>query len=410
MVSPSPNIRVLALVPYANPYGVGEAFSSYRLAKELSEHCELTVLAQSPRPSALVEHIPRANVIAWPDVPIFKRLGRLDAMLKPGFAVFARRVRTWLRNAGADKTFDVVHQMAPLALRYTCPVPASPNAIRVMGPLAGSLPTPDTLKQDAKDPILVRLRNLDKFRMRWDAALRSTYRYTDLAIGAAPYVRNLLPNCFTGRFEVMSEVGIDDTLQSPRALDRNTNDGTLRVLFVGRLVGTKGLGLLLDAMHNVKCSSPVQLDIVGDGPLRPHFTSQATQLSNVRVRFHGRLPREEVDIFYQRADVFALPSFREPSGNAVIEAMSWGLPVLVIDYGGPAHAVNNECGIKIPLGPRERMVSQIAEELNALLQSPTRRSELGARALAHIRTLSWRCKATTLCRWYHDILSERRAV
>ena len=55
-----------------------------------------------------------------------------------------------------------------------------------------------------------------------------------------------------------------------------------------------------------------------------------------------------IDDFYRAADVFVFPSYREPGGNVVFEAMSFGLPLVVGDRGGPGSAVDERSGIRVP--------------------------------------------------------------
>jgi hypothetical protein len=79
-----------------------------------------------------------------------------------------------------------------------------------------------------------------------------------------------------------------------------------------------------------------------------------------RVNFKGRLPRDEVLKIYPEYDVFVFPSLHDTGGYAVIEAMFNELPVICLDCGGPAVAVRDGCGTKVPLGSRTRVVQDLA--------------------------------------------------
>ena len=63
---------------------------------------------------------------------------------------------------------------------------------------------------------------------------------------------------------------------------------------------------------------------------------------------------------YADYDVFLFPGLHDTGANAVIEAMFNELPVICLDCGGPAVAVRGNCGIKVPLGRREKVIGDLA--------------------------------------------------
>ena len=152
-------------------------------------------------------------------------------------------------------------------------------------------------------------------------------------------------------FDVLSETGIEAL---PEASDRSGRP-TVRLLYVGRLVRTKGARDAIRAMSLLR-ELPVTLDVIGDGFDREPCEALVAQLSlHDRVTFHGRLDRAEVDDYYRAADIFVFPSYREPGGNVVFEAMSHGLPLVVSDRGGPGSAVDDSSGIRVtPVTPPVR--------------------------------------------------------
>ena len=99
------------------------------------------------------------------------------------------------------------------------------------------------------------------------------------------------------------------------------------VLFVGRLVKTKRVDLLLKAMKHLP--KDYSLHIVGDGEERENLEELGKALG-VNVTFHGaRSP----DVFYSKATVFVSPSETEGLGYTSLEAMCAGCPVIGRDFG-----------------------------------------------------------------------------
>jgi len=107
------------------------------------------------------------------------------------------------------------------------------------------------------------------------------------------------------------------------------------VLFSGRLIAKKGVGILLEAFSEVVDDIPAQLAIVGDGPLRSELESRAAELGLPvnSVHFAGFVEPARLSEWYAMADVFVLPS-SETWGVVVLEALASGLPVLVSDEVG----------------------------------------------------------------------------
>lgn len=111
---------------------------------------------------------------------------------------------------------------------------------------------------------------------------------------------------------------------------RGTNvTGLTRSLFVGRLIESKGLDVLLEAFSRVEAG---ELWVVGDGPLRGRIEAAAAQ--NPRIRWLGWLDGDALADVYRQADVLVVPSLYEPWGLVVHEGLAYGLPVIVSDQVG----------------------------------------------------------------------------
>lgn len=261
-----------------------------------------------------------------------------------------------------NEHFDVAHQLAPLALRYPSPLRHF-DVPYVIGPLAGSLSTPESFAHEfGNEPWYVRLRSLDGLRLRYDRTLRASYQRAEVVFGAAPYVSDILQPLGLRRFEVISETGV--AAVSGRSDSRDHRALTLHLLFVGRLVRSKGAIDAIRAIGLVRDRACVHLDVVGDGPERAACEREIRRLAlSNEVTLHGRLPRERVEEFYRCSHLLLFPSFREPSGNVVIEAMSHGLAVIVADRGGPAEAVGGTGGVKVAVTNPEQFAHDLAESI-----------------------------------------------
>lgn len=123
----------------------------------------------------------------------------------------------------------------------------------------------------------------------------------------------------------------------------------VRLLSVGRLVPTKNLAFLIGALNTVRTENWF-LDIVGAGS---ELNALKIAVKNFdlqdKVEFHGH--SENVEKFYQRADLFVFPSLLENSPVVVLEAMSNALPALAFVPDGKRYrSANDELIIHMQTG------------------------------------------------------------
>lgn len=145
------------------------------------------------------------------------------------------------------------------------------------------------------------------------------------------------------------------------------------VLYVGRLAPKKGLEYLIEAVAEIDA----ELTIVGDGSERPRLEQTAAD-SGAEVTFEGEVAPDEVSQYYRSTSVFALASTEgEGMPNVVLEAMSWGLPVVATDSGGlPSLIEDGYNGYLVPM----RDPQSLSAKLETLLQDDQTRATLGANA------------------------------
>ncbi len=122
----------------------------------------------------------------------------------------------------------------------------------------------------------------------------------------------------------------------------------VRFVNVARLVPDKDQETLIRAFAIVNAQIPQStLHLVGDGPLRANLTSIAQELKIAEnVIFHGA--SNNVREHLLQAQIFVLSSLDEGTPNAVLEAMSSGLPVVATAVNGvPDIVKHNEHGLLV---------------------------------------------------------------
>ena len=125
--------------------------------------------------------------------------------------------------------------------------------------------------------------------------------------------------------------------------------GRIIVLFVGRLTKQKSLNTFLQALSMaVRACPSLHLILLGEGPERAELEQQASAMAITdHVTFAGYQP--DVAAYLQTAHMFVLPSVSEGISNALLEAMSVGLPCLASSVGGnPEVLGHGKYGVLLP--------------------------------------------------------------
>lgn len=124
-------------------------------------------------------------------------------------------------------------------------------------------------------------------------------------------------------------------------------------LFVGRLVGDKGINELVEAFSQLNKDYPdTRLMLVGryEDELDPIKDESKDRIKNSPAILElGPKYEDELVVYYAAADCFVFPSYREGFPNTVLEAGAMGLPSIVTDINGSREIVVNEKnGVIIP--------------------------------------------------------------
>jgi glycosyltransferase involved in cell wall biosynthesis len=152
------------------------------------------------------------------------------------------------------------------------------------------------------------------------------------------------------------------------------------ILYAGRLAPEKRLDDLLLAGHDL-ANPRVWLMLAGEGRERARLERQARALSLPRVLFPGLLGQEELARLYLAADIFVLPSDREPWGLVINEAMNFSLPIVASEVvGAVPDLVHADNGLVFPPGNADAL----RRCLKTLVDDPDRRARMGRRSLERI--------------------------
>jgi glycosyltransferase involved in cell wall biosynthesis len=121
----------------------------------------------------------------------------------------------------------------------------------------------------------------------------------------------------------------------------------LKMLFVARFAHNKGIHILLEAIKQLNdegYKNKLEFNLGGKGPLFEHYS---TNFNYANVNYLGFVTDEQLVNLYRTNDLFVFPTLFEGMPTVVLEAMSFGMPVIVSDVGATAELVNSSTGYLI---------------------------------------------------------------
>ena len=303
------------------------------------------------------------------------RLAAHDAGIRGAVGYVAAATPT-VRHLLAGETYDVVHFVFSLPTAAMLPL-LDLHGAPVIVTLRGS----DVPGFDARQRGLRQAHRLLGPLTRW------IWRRADRVVVPSESLGQLAQRTVAGlRYSVVPG-GVDLARFRPRPALRRLPDGVVRCLAVARLVERNGVDDLIDAIALLE-RGRYQLEIVGTGPHEAALRYRVRRLGlEGVVRFTGWLEHREVARRCREADLFTLVPRVESFGNAFVEALASGLPIVASTAGGIPELVRHERhGTLVP----PRRPRELAQAISALATDPRLRAEIGRRNRTEAeRTYSW---------------------
>ena len=304
----------------------------------------------------------------------------------------------------SGKKWDLVHAVTPVS-----PVAATRlhrlGIPLIVGPWNGGLQSPRTFPEIMRDDSgwIYRIRNFGRlldlfFGCTRNAALILTAtKFTDQALGKDTRKLRMIEN------------GVDLRLFHPAVWDPPPSHANpLRILFVGRLIPAKGVSMLFEAAACVRQEFPLHVTIVGDGPLRADLEREVEQRQIAgMVEFTGDRPLSEVAKYMMSSHVFCLPSVRESGGAVLLEAEASALPIVAVNYGGPAELVDDEVGRSLSADGREQLVEDLVDTFRDIVRNPEQWRQRGRKGRVRAEdNYGWDARIRSALGIYRQVLRE----
>ena len=177
------------------------------------------------------------------------------------------------------------------------------------------------------------------FSISFQKKVRSfSIKKSDIVVTPSQHLKNFILNLgFKNKIEI-----INNGVFIP---EENTNIFTndqINITIVSRLVSHKNIEKIIKAISDLN-SPLINLNIIGDGPELNQLQKISLESNNKdNIIFHGKLNRDEINHIFLNSDLYLQASNYEGLPHSLLEAMSYGIPVLCTPVGECKEILGNE--------------------------------------------------------------------
>lgn len=231
----------------------------------------------------------------------------------------------------------------------------------------------------------------------------------DLTLAPSKKISDYLVQYGTKKDIAILPTGIPPMLKGSKARfkEKYSIERALTLLYIGRVTKEKNLEFLMRSFAKAYPTFPRNtiLVIVGDGPYRDELEALSVELGvRETVVFTGFLLGQDKADAYAAGDIFCHVSYSETQGITLMEAASYGLPLLVSDdtaYQGVAVAGRNAVVV-------DENIDHCAKALTSVSSDKDLRMRLGAESKELARSFSIGAQTDTLVDLYEQVIKKKR--
>ena len=338
-----------------NPKSGSEPGVAWSFVRELVQEHTLFVVTRAKNKPALEEAL-AANDYGgrlhcyYFDVPVFCKLYK-TASVSEHLYYFLWQIGLLL---GARKIFrrhpiDLVHHVTLGAFRIPSLL-VFYNKPFIFWPVGGGENYPFAIKKafPARFVCMELFRDLVNRLFVLNPLLLYTFSRSTLIVCRTRQTLELIPRRF--HHKCIIEIGIcsKENAAGPAPAEVRPTGTPLLLLYAGRPLYWKGLHLAIGAYAQLCRQYPdIKFTVIGAGDNA--WARREAEKHGVRDRIEwlGRVDNRRLEQLYRTSDLLTFPSLREAGGAVAVEALSYALPVLCLDLGGPCQIVNRNWGVVV---------------------------------------------------------------
>lgn len=320
--------------------------------------------------------------------------------------------RSWQRKAyklalelDAKENFDIVHQLNMAGYRepgYLWRM----NKPFVWGPIGGFDNAPWCMlpSMGLKGLVFYSCYNIiNWWQMHTNGRVRAAMRKADALIAATITNAQRIKTLFGKDCYLIPEVGFEGNADNRFAV---RNDGEkLRLCWSGQHTPGKSLNLLIDALATIS-RSDVELHVIGKGSETEKWMRRAEKRGLKNVTWHGWVERCQALQIMQSCHLFCITSLKDLTSTVILEALSYGMPVITLDHCGFSNVITDECGRKVKIESKHQVVRGFAAAIAEMADNEPLRRKLSEGARQRALEYRWEDKAAQIENIYKAVLGK----
>ena len=251
-----------------------------------------------------------------------------------------------------------------------------------------------------KSKILERIRSVSNFyQFNYSSKVRNANHRASVIYTFSNVDAYRLKKRAVGQVKILLDVGT--YMRTEIAKIKSENNSRVSGIWCGKLSDKKAPSILLNALAQDKLTREnIEILIVGNGPLEAEAHKMAEELGLKNIKWIREVQHGEIFNLMNQADFLIHTSLMEATSSVIPEALSVGIPVICHDINGMGIAINESCGIKIPLKSPDESIVGFHEAMKRLVNDRSLLEQLKTGARKRSLEISWDVMAETIANDY----------
>lgn len=410
------NLKILVSSYACGPNWGSEVGMGWNWVTNLSQFCQLYVIVEKGFQQDIEKTIPKLNLKFTPYfyyVEIEEKARVLAS--KQGSFKFYSYYKSWQKRAyilakhiTESESIDIVHQLNMIGFRepgYLWQI----DKPFVWGPIGGmnNVPFRFIFKLGWYGIAFNLARNtINNFQIRYKrrVMLAASHPHSSL-ISVMPVVQSNIRKYWKRDSIIIPEVGA--SINKIENINKRSKSEPLNIVWSGMHHPSKALPFLLKSLSKLTTKTNYKLHILGTGNQTLKWKKLAKDLRiDKNCLWHGLVPHQKALSIYQSGHLFCITSLRDATSTVLMEALSFGLPVICPDHCGFAGVIDSSCGYKIKLTSPKDLIKGISQAIYEIHNDESKRQLLSLGALKKAEQFSWNKNAERVFQIYQELLKE----
>lgn len=401
-------MKILVNCIACSPYKGSEPGMGWSFISQMSKYHELFILVETNFKTDIDNYLSE-----HPDekknknfVYLTKNPHRLfEKIWPPSYYWF---YKTWQKKAykkalelDAALNFDLIHQLNMVGYREPGYLWKMGKPM-VWGPIGGFNITPWQMLTSMgwKGFVFYFSRNLiNLWQMYSNSRVKTAMAKSSALIAATQNEANTIKRLYGRDSVIIPEVGFSG---KESTFISHPKSGALKIVWSGQFTPGKSLNLLLEAL--VHTTSKIELHVIGDGECAEKWKNLALRNQRIQTHWYGWVERTKAVEIMQSCDLFCITSLSDLTSTVLLEALSYGLPVIALDHCGFSNVITDKCGIKIPIRNKKQVVRDITNAIIRIAEDEDMRVKMSVAAHRRAMDYSWENKGIMLNDIYNKLL------